>query len=135
VNADVGAELPPGIELRPVPNEVAVRVPQTRDYRYAMAKDRVLLVGTSRIVVGVFADIPVSEECREVQAAPNATTDAGTTLLFGMQVTGAGAATATNDQVQAGDHLKRRALKANNLLPMRPSKKAASLSRCSAARQ
>jgi len=70
VNADVGAELPPGIELRPVPNEVAVRVPQTRDYRYAMAKDRVLLVGTSRIVVGVFADIPVSEECREVQAAP-----------------------------------------------------------------
>src|SRR5262245_55025943 len=60
VNADVGAELPPGIELRPVPNEVAVRV----------AKDRVLLVGTSRIVVGVFADIPVSEECREVQAAP-----------------------------------------------------------------
>ena len=45
-------------------------MPQTRDYRYAMAKDRVLLVGTSRIVVGVFADIPVSEECREVQAAP-----------------------------------------------------------------
>src|SRR5215470_9898268 len=66
------------------------------------------------------------------RAAKNATTDAGTTLLFGMQVTGAGAATATNDQVQAGDHLKRRALKANNLLPMRPSKKAASLSRCSA---
>jgi hypothetical protein len=27
-------------------------VPQTRDYRYAVAKDRVLLVGTSRIVVG-----------------------------------------------------------------------------------
>src|SRR5262252_171158 len=57
-NADVGTELPPGIELRPVPNEVAVRVPQTRDYRYAMAKDRVLLVGTSRIVVGVFAAAP-----------------------------------------------------------------------------
>jgi hypothetical protein len=70
LNADVGTELPPGIELRPVPNEVAVRVPQTRDYRYAVAKDRVLLVGTSRIVVGVFADIPVTEECREVQAAP-----------------------------------------------------------------
>jgi hypothetical protein len=64
-NADVGTELPPGIELRPVPNEVAVRVPQTRDYRYAVAKDRVLLVGTSRIVVGVFADVPVSEGCRE----------------------------------------------------------------------
>jgi len=64
-NADVGTELPPGIELRPVSNEVAVRVPQTRDYRYAVAKDRVLLVGTSRIVVGVFADVPVSEGCRE----------------------------------------------------------------------
>jgi hypothetical protein len=29
-NADVGTELPPGIELRPVPNEVTARVPQTR---------------------------------------------------------------------------------------------------------
>src|SRR5262249_23212161 len=56
VNADVGTELPPGIELRPVPNEVAARVPQTKDYRYAVANDRVLLVGTSRIVVGVFGD-------------------------------------------------------------------------------
>jgi Protein of unknown function (DUF1236) len=62
-NADVGTELPPGIELRPVPNEVAARVPQTKDYRYAVANDRVLLVGTSRIVMGVFADAnaPVSE--------------------------------------------------------------------------
>ena len=57
--------MPPGIELRPVPNEVVARVPQTRDYRYAMANDRVLLVGTSRIVVGVFGDVPVSEGCRE----------------------------------------------------------------------
>jgi len=55
-NADVGTELPPGIELRPMPDEVAARVPQTRGYRYAVAKDRVLLVGTSRVVVGVFAD-------------------------------------------------------------------------------
>jgi hypothetical protein len=39
-----------------VPNEVAARVPQTRGYRYVVANDRVLLVGTSRIVVGVFAD-------------------------------------------------------------------------------
>jgi len=39
-----------------VPNEVAVRVPQTRGYRYVVASNRVLLVGTSRIVVGVFAD-------------------------------------------------------------------------------
>ena len=63
VNADVATELPPGIELRPVPGEVAARVPQTRDYRYAVGNGRVLLVGTSRIVVGVFGDAnaPVSE--------------------------------------------------------------------------
>src|SRR5215470_17668803 len=63
VNADVGTELPPGIELRPVPDEVAARVPQTRDYRYVVGNGRVLLVGTTRIVVGVFGDAnaPVSE--------------------------------------------------------------------------
>jgi len=55
-NADVGTELPLGVELHPVPDEVAARVPQTRGYRYVVANDRVLLVGTSRIVVGVFAD-------------------------------------------------------------------------------
>jgi hypothetical protein len=62
-NADIGTELPPGIELRPVPDDLAARVPQTKDYRYAVAHDRVLLVGTSRIVAGVFADAkaPVSE--------------------------------------------------------------------------
>jgi len=64
-NADIGTKLPPGIELRPVPDEVAARVPQTWDYRYAVAKDRVLLVGTGRIVVGIFADAPVSEGHRE----------------------------------------------------------------------
>jgi hypothetical protein len=65
-NADVGTKLSPGIELRPVPDEVAARVPQTKDYRYAVANDRVLVVGTSRIVMGVFADAntPVSEERR-----------------------------------------------------------------------
>jgi hypothetical protein len=62
-NADLGTELPPGIELRAVPDELAARVPQTRGYRYAVTNDRVLLVGTSRIVGGVFADanVPVSE--------------------------------------------------------------------------
>jgi hypothetical protein len=62
-NADIGTELPPGIELRPVPDDLAARVPQTKDYRYAVAHDRVLLVGTSRVVAGVFADanVPVSE--------------------------------------------------------------------------
>ena len=46
-----------------MPDEVAARVPQTRDYRYVVANGRVLLVGTSRIVVGIFVDAnaPVSE--------------------------------------------------------------------------
>ena len=63
-NADIGTELPPGIELRPVPDEVAARVPQTKDYSYAVTHDRVLLVGTSRVVAGVFAadaNVPVGE--------------------------------------------------------------------------
>jgi len=62
-NADVGVELPPNIELRPVPAELAERVPQTREYSYAVTGDRVLLVGTSRIVAGAFADanVPMSE--------------------------------------------------------------------------
>ena len=64
-DADIGTKLPPWIELRPVPDEVAARVPQTRDYRYAVAKDRVLLVGTGRIVAGVFADAPASEGRRK----------------------------------------------------------------------
>ena len=60
VNADVGTELAPAIELRPVPNEVVARVPQTKGYRYVVANNRVLLVGTSRIVVGVFGDANAS---------------------------------------------------------------------------
>jgi hypothetical protein len=60
-NADIGTELPPGIELRPVPDQLAARVPQTKDYQYAATHDRVLLVATSRIVAGVFAgpNVPV----------------------------------------------------------------------------
>src|SRR6476660_1410453 len=44
VNADIGVELPSSVELRPVPNDVAARVPQTKDYRYAVADNRVLPV-------------------------------------------------------------------------------------------
>jgi Protein of unknown function (DUF1236) len=55
-DANIGTKLPAGIELRPVPDDVAARVPQTRGYRYVVANGRVLLVGTSRIVMGVFAD-------------------------------------------------------------------------------
>jgi hypothetical protein len=47
---NIGTKLPPGIELYPVPAEIAARVPQIRDYHYAVVKDRVLLVGTGRIV-------------------------------------------------------------------------------------
>jgi hypothetical protein len=62
-NADIGTELPPGIELRAVPDDLAARVPQTKGYSYAVTHDRVLLVGTSRIVAGVFAgpDVPVNQ--------------------------------------------------------------------------
>jgi hypothetical protein len=62
---NIGTKLPPGIELQPVPGEVAARLPQIRGYHYAVVKDRVLLVGTGRIVAGVFADSPLSEGCRE----------------------------------------------------------------------
>ena len=56
-NADVGVELPLSVELRPVPNDVAARVQQTGDYRYAVAADRVLMVSpVNRVVVGVFMD-------------------------------------------------------------------------------
>ena len=74
-NADIGTKLPPGIEPRPVPEELAARVPQTRDYRYAVATDRVLLVGMGRIVAGVFADGPASEESviAAVPPSPSAT--------------------------------------------------------------
>src|SRR4029453_5364847 len=59
----LGTELPPGIGLRPVPDDLAARVPQTKDYSYAVTHDRVLLVGTSRVVAGGFADanVPVSQ--------------------------------------------------------------------------
>ena len=43
-NADIGVELPSSVELRPVPNDMAVRVAQTDGYLYAVADDRVLLV-------------------------------------------------------------------------------------------
>lgn len=62
-NADIGTELPSQVELRAVPDELAARVPEAKNYRYAATNDRVLLVGTSRIVAGVFAgpDVPVNQ--------------------------------------------------------------------------
>jgi len=57
LKADIGTKLPLGIELRPVPDELIVRVPQTRGYDYTVAGDAVLLVSSlTRAVVGVFSD-------------------------------------------------------------------------------
>src|SRR5262249_56640088 len=55
-NVDVGTELPPSVELRPVPDQLAAQVPETKGYRYAVTQDRVLLVGTGRVVAGVLGD-------------------------------------------------------------------------------
>lgn len=52
---DVSALLPADIPLAPLPDEIAAQIPQTRNYSYAMAGDKVLLVDpTNRVVVGVF---------------------------------------------------------------------------------
>jgi hypothetical protein len=55
-NAEVGVVLPPSVELNAMPDEVARRVPQTKGCRYAVANNRVLLVSSARVVVGVFPD-------------------------------------------------------------------------------
>jgi hypothetical protein len=61
-NADIGVKLPSAVELHPMPAEVANRVPQTRDYRYAVADNRILLVAPiNRVVVGVFPDAKALE--------------------------------------------------------------------------
>jgi hypothetical protein len=59
--ASVGILTPPSGRWRPMHNMVLPR--QTKDYSYAVTHDRVLLVGTSRVVAGVFADadVPVSQ--------------------------------------------------------------------------
>ena len=56
-NADIGTALPSAVELKPMPGALAAQVPQTKDYQFAVADNRVLLVSpASRIVVGVFPD-------------------------------------------------------------------------------
>jgi hypothetical protein len=52
-DASVGVVLPPAVELRPVPQEVAARVPQVNSCQYTVAGDKVLLVSPeTRAVVG-----------------------------------------------------------------------------------
>ena len=67
-NAEVGVVLPVQVALRPVPAPVAARVPQTKEYQYAAAGDRVLLVSpANRIVVGVFRAEPSASVGRRPQ--------------------------------------------------------------------
>ena len=57
LKADIGTKVPLGLELRPVPDELIVRVPQTRGYDYTVAGDMVILISPlTRAVVGVFSD-------------------------------------------------------------------------------
>jgi len=57
LKADIGTKLPLGMELRPVPDDLIVRVPQTKGYDYTVAGDTVILVAPlTRAVVGVFSD-------------------------------------------------------------------------------
>src|SRR5262249_50689949 len=62
-NAKVGDELPFAADLHAVPDQLVASVPQTRDYRYTVADNRVLLVApTARIVVGIFLGEKAIEE-------------------------------------------------------------------------
>jgi hypothetical protein len=54
--AEVGVVLPPSVDLRAVPDQVAASVPQAKDYQFAVTDRGVLLVSPTRIVVGVFND-------------------------------------------------------------------------------
>jgi hypothetical protein len=70
-NADIGVELPSSVELRPVPDDVVARVLQTKDYRYAVADNRVLLVSpVTRYVVGVFMDDVQAPKASEGRRTP-----------------------------------------------------------------
>jgi hypothetical protein len=54
--AAVGVVLSASIELRPVPQELVARVPQTGGYQYLVTGGKVLLVSPpTRVVVGEFA--------------------------------------------------------------------------------
>jgi hypothetical protein len=54
-NVALGVELPFGLELRAVPQEILSAVPQTSGYQYVVSGDKVFLVAPSnRVVVGEF---------------------------------------------------------------------------------
>ena len=70
-NADIGAELPSSVELRPMPDDLVARVQQTKDYRYTVADNRVLLVSpVTRYVVGIFMDDVQAPKAGEGRRTP-----------------------------------------------------------------
>ena len=55
--AEIGTKLPLAIELRAVPDELIVGVPQIKGYQYTVAGNEILLVSPlTRVVVAVFSD-------------------------------------------------------------------------------
>jgi hypothetical protein len=55
-NAEVGVELPADVALHEMPDAVIAQVPQTKDYQYAVADNRVLLVSPElRVVVAAIS--------------------------------------------------------------------------------
>ena len=54
VRAELSVQVPPVVELSPLPGDAAAQIPWAREYRYTTVGDTVLLVEPSnRIVVGV----------------------------------------------------------------------------------
>jgi hypothetical protein len=54
VPADLSVQVPPEVELRPLPGDAAAQIPWAREHRYTTVGDTVLLVAPSnRIVVGL----------------------------------------------------------------------------------
>ena len=57
LKAEVGQLIPRTVELRPVPDEVAAKVPHTKGYQYAATDTGVVLVSpATRYVAGAIAD-------------------------------------------------------------------------------
>ena len=70
-NADIGVELPPQSSCVRWPDDVVARVQQTKDYRYAVADNRVLLVSpVTRYVVGIFVDDVLAPKAGEGRRTP-----------------------------------------------------------------
>jgi hypothetical protein len=49
--AEIGAEVPPMIELNPLPDEAVADNPSAKFYEYTMVQDRVVLVDPTKMQV------------------------------------------------------------------------------------